>query len=107
MLTENKKHPILSKGEKMVNLDKVLEQEKRRIEYRDEYNRRSDVKARRKIYNEIRNFNMKIAGRVLKGELSREDGLKRMREVPTARAARNGAVTIVQPATRELQSAKK
>jgi len=57
-----------------IDLDKIITQEMERNAKRQEYNERPDVKAKRKVYNQKRQAEIKIARAVMKNEMTKEDG---------------------------------
>ncbi len=64
-----------------LDLEKIISQEMEREAKRKEYNERPDVKEKRKVYNQKRQAEIKIARAVMKNEMTKEEGQAALTEL--------------------------
>ncbi len=66
-----------------MDIDKLLEREIKQEIYREEYNKRPEVQERRRAYNRRKAEETKIARRVVKGELTRDQAIEMLSGLST------------------------
>jgi len=59
-------------------LDQIIEKEQERKAYREEYNKRPEVKDRRTLYNQKRNAEMKVAKEYQDGKIDKEEAERQL-----------------------------
>ena len=75
---------VSSNGKGTEDIDKLIQKEMKQALYREEYNKKPDVIARRKLYNSNKNKENQIVRLVIKGEITKEEGQKRLAAVGKA-----------------------
>ena len=85
MTTNNKDMMELgTNGKGTEDIDKLIEREQKQAAYRAEYNLKPEVVARRKEYNANKNKENQIVRMVIKGEITKEEGQKRLAAIGKA-----------------------
>ena len=67
-----------SNGKGTEDIDKLIQREQKQAAYREDYNKKPEVVARRKAYNNKKNQENQIVRMVIKDEISKEEGQKRI-----------------------------
>tara|TARA_B100000745_G_C20013772_1_gene344501 strand:+ start:188 stop:466 length:279 start_codon:yes stop_codon:yes gene_type:complete len=89
MTTDNKDLVELTGGKVSSNgngkgtedIDKLIQKEMKQAAYREDYNKKPEVIERRRVYNANKNKENQIVRMVIKGEISKEEGQKRLAAV--------------------------
>ncbi len=83
MTTEKKDMVELtgSNGKGTEDIDKLIQREQKQAAYREDYNKKPEVVERRKAYNANKNKENQIVRMVIKGEITKEEGQKRLAAV--------------------------
>lgn len=69
---------VSSNGKGTQDIDKLIQREQKQAAYREEYNKKPEVVERRKAYNANKNKENQIVRMVIKGEITKEEGQKRL-----------------------------
>ena len=69
---------VSSNGKGTEDIDKLIQREQKQAAYREEYNKKPEVVERRKAYNANKNKENQIVRMVIKGEITKEEGQKRL-----------------------------
>jgi len=72
---------VSSNGKGTEDIDKLIQKEMKQAAYREDYNKKPEVIERRRVYNANKNKENQIVRMVIKGEISKEEGQKRLAAV--------------------------
>ncbi len=72
---------VSSNGKGTEDIDKLIQKEMKQAAYREEYNKKPEVVERRRVYNMNKNKENQIVRMVIKGEITKEEGQKRLAAV--------------------------
>ena len=69
---------VSSNGKGTEDIDKLIQREQKQAAYREEYNKKPEVVERRRVYNMNKNLENQIVRMVIKGEITKEEGQRRL-----------------------------